>query len=368
MKLDDFDYEFPEEMVAQRPLPERDSSRMMILDRASGGWEHKKITDLPNHLKSGDVMVVNDSRVIPARIFGNLKGGRPVDLLLVEKITPHPHPLPPFDSAQGRQGERAKDERGGREIWRCLTKRVRNYRKGDKFFFGISATAEVAGRDGDFLLVIFQAGHSKRAIERCGVPPLPPYIRREDHKSYSDEDRERYQTVYANESGSVAAPTAGLHFTEKLIEEIEKSGVGIAKVTLHVGADTFAPVRVENIHEHKMHGETFQLTKENAEIINRAKKEKRRVVAVGTTTVRALESCFKDGRCAAGNNETELFITPGYKFNVVDAMLTNFHQPRSTLLMLVSAFAGRELVLSAYREAIKERYRLFSYGDCMLIL
>lgn len=347
MKLDDFDYEFPEGLVAQRPLAERSASRMMVVGRASGKWEHKKITDLPGFLKSGDVLVVNDSRVVPARIFGTLKGGRPIDLLLVERV-----------------GE----DKGKNELWRCLTKRVRNYKRGDKFFFGISATADVVGRDGDFLLVSFGAGHRERAVERCGTPPLPPYIKREGYESYSAEDRERYQTVYADESGSVAAPTAGLHFTNDLLERIRNNGVEIAKVTLHVGADTFSPVRVDDVREHKMHGETFSITEENAETINRAKAEKRRIVAAGTTTVRALESGFDNGRCTAGRRTTNLFITPGYKFNVVDTLLTNFHQPRSTLLMLVSAFAGRELILSAYEEAIKKECRLFSYGDCMLII
>ena len=347
MKLSDFDYKFPDELVAQRPLAERSASKMMVLNRSGGSWSHGCVADLPSFLKSGDVLVVNDSRVIPARIFGNLSGGRPVELLLVQKV-----------SGDGNSNE----------IWRCIIKRARNYRRGDKFFFGISATAEVAGRDGDFLLVEFGAGHCNRAIERFGVPPLPPYIKREDYKSYNDEDRERYQTVYANEPGSVAAPTAGLHFSEELLHKIRDAGAAVANVTLHVGADTFAPVRVENILDHKIHGESFSISEETAETVNRAKKEGRRVIAVGTTTVRTLESGFRDEKCHAGKNETGLFITPGYKFNLVDCLITNFHQPKSTLLMLVSAFAGREFILGAYEEAIREGYRLFSYGDCMLIL
>lgn len=347
MKLSDFDYKFPEELVAQRPLEERTASRMLLLDRGSKSWRHSHITDIVNFVREGDVIVFNDTRVIPARIFGERSGGRPVELLLVEKIsgTDDPH-----------------------ETWRCITKRVRNYRKGDKLFFGISATAEVAGRDGDFLLVKFSAGHCERAIEKCGVPPLPPYIKREGYESYRDEDRERYQTVYARQTGSVAAPTAGLHFTEELIERIEKSGVETAKITLHVGADTFSPVRTENVEDHKMHGERFTITNETAEKINKAGREKRRVVAVGTTTVRALESAGKSGTVVPGEYRTELFITPGHEFRITNAMLTNFHQPKSTLIMLVSAFAGRELIFDAYEDAIKNRYRLFSYGDCMLIV
>jgi S-adenosylmethionine:tRNA ribosyltransferase-isomerase len=346
MKLSDFNYEFPEELIAQRPLSERTASRMMIVDRESGKWKHSRITDLPSFLKQGDVLIVNDSRVVPARIFGNLRGGKPVELLLVQKI-----------------GGNEKSA----EKWRCIIKRARNFHKGDKFFFGISATADVAGRDGDFLVVEFPAGHRQRAVERCGVPPLPPYIKRQGYESYSEEDRERYQTIYANESGSVAAPTAGLHFSGELLDRIKDSGVTITTVTLHVGADTFAPVRVDDINDHKMHGEVFWVSEETAEMVNRVKKEGWRVIAVGTTTVRALESCAKDGICYSGKRETDLFITPGYKFQVVDALLTNFHQPKSTLLMLVSAFAGRDLILSAYADAIKNSYRLFSYGDCMLI-
>ncbi len=347
MKLSDFDYKFPEELIAQHPLPERTASRMMVVDRATGKWEHGRITDLPKLLKTGDVLVVNDSRVIPARIFGKRFDGKEVELLLVQKVF----------------GDPEKKQR-----WRALTKRARNYHSGDKFFFGMSATAEVVGRDGDFLLVEFGAGHCERAIEKCGVPPLPPYIKREGFESYGKEDRARYQTIYADEPGSVAAPTAGLHFSDELIKNIKNAGAFIETVTLHVGADTFAPVRVDDVREHKMHGEVFSVSDETAGIINDAKREKRRIIAIGTTTVRALESCAGENGCRAGKKETNIFITPGYKFQIVDCLLTNFHQPKSTLLMLVSAFAGRELILSAYEDAIKNRYRLFSYGDCMLIM
>lgn len=347
MKLSDFDYDFPEELVAQRPLPERTASKMLVVDRAKGAWEHRRITDLPSYLEPDDVLVLNDSRVVPARLFGKGIGGRKVEILLVQKVSGSE------DSVQ---------------CWRVMTKRARNYRRGDKFFFAMSATAEVVGRDGDFLLVEFPAGHARRAIEKTGVPPLPPYIKRSGRDSYTEEDIERYQTVFANEPGSVAAPTAGLHFTEELLRKIGDRGAVIAKITLHVGADTFAPVRADNVGDHKMHGETFSVPNETAAAVNRAKKGGRSVIAAGTTSVRALESSAADGTCRAGRKETDLFITPGYKFCIVDRLLTNFHQPRSTLLMLVSAFAGRELILSAYKEAIEKKYRLFSYGDCMLIL
>jgi S-adenosylmethionine:tRNA ribosyltransferase-isomerase len=387
MKLSDFDYKFPEELVAQHPLPERSASRMMIVDRARGTWTHNNITDLPSILKEGDVLIVNDSKVIPARIFGERSGGRAVELLLVQKISESrvvslrakPRntgrskaisqipPCPPLLKGGVGGFSGARDDERGIELWRCLTKRVRNYRRGDKLFFGISSTAEVIGRDGDYLIVEFGPGDRERAVNRRGVPPLPPYIKREHFASYSDEDRNRYQTIYAKELGSVAAPTAGLHFSEELLKKIKDRSVAVATVTLHVGRDTFTPVRVDDIEKHKMHGERYTITNETADIINQAKEKRHRIIAVGTTTVRALESSAKNGICHAGENETDLFMTPGYKFRIVDGLLTNFHQPKSTLLMLVCAFAGRELVLSAYADAIKNSYRLFSFGDCMLI-
>jgi len=387
MKLSDFDYKFPEELIAQHPLPERSASKMMILERRSGTRKHGHITDLPKILKDGDVLVVNDSKVIPARIFGERSGGRPVELLLVENIR-EAHtvslrakpcntgrseaisqipPCPPLAKRGVGGFSGTRDDKTFVEQWRCLTKRVRNYRRGDKLFFGVSATAKVVGRDGDFLIVEFGAGHRKRAVERRGVPPLPPYIKREHFASYSDEDRNRYQTIYAKEPGSVAAPTAGLHFSEKLLKAIENRGVEIAHITLHVGADTFAPVRSDDIRNHKMHGEHYEISDEAADIINQAKKRNSRIIAVGTTTCRAIESGSQGGVCSSGKRKTHLFITPGYTFQLVDGLFTNFHQPRSTLLMLVSAFAGREAILAAYADAIKSRYRLFSFGDCMLI-
>ncbi|MFH1874231.1 MAG: tRNA preQ1(34) S-adenosylmethionine ribosyltransferase-isomerase QueA [Pseudomonadota bacterium] len=347
MKLSDFNYKFPEELVAQQPLAERTASKMMVLNRQAQTYEHAQLTDIIKYLNKGDVLILNNSQVMAWRIFGQRSGGRSLELLLVEKTKGEEHTV---------------------QTWRCLTKRVRNYHKGDKFFFGISAQAVVKGRDQDFLVVEFPAGHCQRAIERCGVPPLPPYIRKKEFQDYTDLDRQRYQTVYAKTPGSAAAPTAGLHFSTELLQKIQDKGVLIEYVTLHVGMDTFAPVREENIKDHKMHGEKIFISAKTAETVNNAKNQGKKIVAIGTTTVRALEASAKNNLVQAGEQETHLFITPGYEFQIVDAVLTNFHQPKSTLIMLVSAFAGKEFVLNAYQEAIKQKYRLFSYGDCMLLV
>lgn len=348
MKLSDFNYEHPKELIAQHPLAERDASRMMVVSRASQSWQHSNIKELPNFLKAGDLLVLNDSRVIPARIFGKRGTGENLEVLVIEKY------------------HRVEN------TWRCLLKKAKRIRAGEKFFFGMQSTAKAIGRDGTFLLLEFKGKSLELAIKHHGVPPLPPYIEREGFDAYSNEDRERYQTVYAKKLGSSAAPTAGLHLSDKLLGQIENSGIEIVHVTLHVGIDTFAPVRADTIAEHKMHGEHVEIPEETAKKIGIAKKEGRRVVAVGTTTTRVLESAaqneYSEFDLRRGEWTTELFITPGYKFKVVDAMLTNFHQPRSTLLMMVSAFASREFILKCYEEAIKERYRLFSFGDCMLIL
>jgi len=357
MRLADFDYAYPEELIAQRPLPKRDGSRMMVLDRAARSWTHSSIADLPGLVAPGDVVVVNDSRVVPARLFGSRGGGDQVELLVVEP------------SAKGRG------------IWRCLLKRAKRIRPGEKLFFGMQATATALGRDDAYLLVEFKGKSLERAMEHHGVPPLPPYIEREGYEAYTDEDRERYQTVYARNAGSAAAPTAGLHLNEGLLGKIEARGASIASVTLHVGIDTFTPVRSESLEGHRMHGERVEIGERAAYDIQKAKVEGRRVIAIGTTTTRALESAaafevegsdgflaWGDGRIHHGSWTTDLFIKPGYRFKAVDAMLTNFHLPKSTLLMLVSAFAGRELILKCYREAIRDRYRLFSYGDCMFII
>ncbi len=358
MNVSDFDYSFPPELVAQRPLPERDASRMMLLDRISGAHRDATIADLPDQLRPGDVIVVNDSRVIPARLFGTAVKGQPIELLVVEPLA-------------GEAG-----------CWRCLCKRAKRMRAGDRLFFGMQATATVVGREPPYLVVRFPDESLARAMRHHGVPPLPPYIAREGYGAYTDEDRERYQTVYADRPGSAAAPTAGLHVSDALLDRIRERGATVERVTLHVGIDTFQPVRAERIEEHAMHGERVELGERAAEGIALAKRNGRRVIAVGTTTVRALESAaaraadegasserfdWPGGAIAAGAWTTDLFIAPGFDFRVIDGLLTNFHLPKSTLLMMVAAFAGREHVLAAYADAIAWRYRLFSFGDCMFI-
>jgi S-adenosylmethionine:tRNA ribosyltransferase-isomerase len=319
----------------------------MVVDRREASWRHSNVAELPGLFRDGDCLVVNDSRVMPVRLFGELSGGKPVELLLVESLDAY--------------------EEGEKEIWKCIIKKAKRYRAGDVFFFGISAKGRAVGHDGTYLLVEFEAGHRRRAMERKGVPPLPPYIKRQGFDDYTPVDRERYQTVYAQEEGSSAAPTAGLHLSEALVEEVRGRGVTIVPVTLHVGLDTFQPVRVDDIRRHEMHGERYIISEDSANKINRAKWDGRRVIAVGTTTVRALESSWKRGAVMSGEGSTNLFITPGYIFRVVEGLVTNFHQPKSTLLMMISAFAGREFILRCYEEAVRRRYRLFSFGDCMAI-
>lgn len=343
MKLSDFDYKYPKGLIAQRPLSQRDASRMMVVERKSLNFGHSNISDLPKILKEGDLLVLNDSKVVPARLFGTRGRGEIVEVLVAEQAD-------------------------GDNRWRCLVKNAKRIRAGEKFFFGMHATATALGREGVFLVLGFKPGGLDLAIKHHGVPPLPPYIERNGYKSYSEEDRARYQTVFAKSPGSAAAPTAGLHFSDALLGRLKDKGVEIAYVTLHVGIDTFTPVRADDISDHEMHGERIEIDPDTAETVNRAKSEDRRVIACGTTAVRALESGFEDGKLQAGCRTTRLFITPGYKFRVADAMLTNFHQPKSTLLMLVSAFAGREFILECYEAAIEEKYRLFSYGDCMVIV
>lgn len=344
MKLSDFDYNYPEELVAQQPLASRDASRMMVVDRKTNTIRHSRVAELDTVLREGDLLVVNDSRVIPARLFGQRKNGEKIELLIIE--------------ASAKQSY----------VWRCLLKRARRMRSGDQFFFGMHAKAKVVGRDDSFLLVEFKNNALDLAMKYHGVPPLPPYIKREGIKSYTKEDRDRYQTVYAHKPGSAAAPTAGLHLSHDLMCKLQKRGILIEKITLHVGIDTFMPVRESEVSRHRMHGERIEISRESADAINSAKKDGRRIVAVGTTTVRALESATQNDTVKHGSCITDLYILPGYKFQTVDVLLTNFHQPRSTLLMMVSAFAGREFIIKCYNEAIQEKYRLFSYGDCMLIV
>jgi S-adenosylmethionine:tRNA ribosyltransferase-isomerase len=325
----DFDYDLPAESIAQEAAP-RGESRLLVLDR-TGPDRHARVRDLPRLLRPGDLLVLNDTRVIPARLFGRSVGGGRMEVLLVERT--------------------------GEDEWDALVKPGKRARPGARIDFEEDLTAEVTGKSEDRYRLRFSEPIEPH-LERLGHIPLPPYIHRPD----TSEDRERYQTVYAKTPGAIAAPTAGLHFTEDLLREIEEAGVGIARVTLHVGIGTFKPVSVERVEDHRMDRERYEITEEAAEAIRRAD----RVVAVGTTVVRTLESAaMGNGEVRVGSGSTELFITPGFRFQVVDALLTNFHLPKSTLLMLVSAFAGRERVLAAYEEAVREGYRFYSYGDAM---
>ena len=336
MLTSDFDYDLPPASIAQEPSP-RGESRLLVLDR-SGPERHARVRDLPRLLRSGDLLVLNDTRVIPARLYGRSAGGGRMEILLVERV--------------------AERE------WDALVKPGRRARPGARFEIGEGLTAEVMDKREDGRHRLRFSEPVEPHLERLGHIPLPPYIHRPD----TPEDRERYQTVYARRPGAVAAPTAGLHFTAELLREIEGAGVEIARVALHVGIGTFKPVSAERIAEHRMERERYEIGEETAAALRRARQAGRRIVAVGTTVVRTLEGAALagGGEVRAGDGATDLFITPGFRFQVVDALLTNFHLPRSTLLMLVSAFAGRERVLAAYAEAVREGYRFYSYGDAML--
>ncbi len=343
LRVADFDYDLPPELIAQHPLPRREDSRMMILERMTGRITHGRFKDVSGRLEAGGVLVLNDVKVLPARVWGESGGAKIEFLFLVEK----------------RPGS-----------WDVLCRPARRLRPGDAVHFpgGLEARVEDAGEEGRRVLGFGQAD-VRAALERIGYAPLPPYIKRSrEDESLRPKDLDRYQTVFAGKEGAIAAPTAGLHFTEELLEEIGSKGVDIRRVTLEVGLATFQPVRVEAVEKHKMLEEAYSVPSATARAVNVAKAEGRPVTAVGTTVVRTLESAWWDGRVRSGRRATGLFIYPGFEFHVVDRLLTNFHLPRSTLMMLVSAFAGHELIMHAYREAVRERYRFFSYGDCMLIV
>ncbi len=344
LTLSDFDYPLPEERIAQTPLKQRDHSRLMVLDRADDSITHKHFYDLCEYLKSGDVLVINDSRVIPARIYGHAEGD---DSSLIELLLL-------------RQTEN--------DIWECLAKPGKKAKIGRAFIFGDILRAEpVAVLEDGNRMMRFTYDKNKydnlfAVLQEIGIMPLPPYI----HEKLSD--KERYQTVYSNEEGSAAAPTAGLHFTEELLQKVKDMGVDVVPVMLHVGLGTFRPMKCENVNEHVMHTEYFSVSEKSAERINRARTEGGRIICVGTTSARTLESCTdENGIVHAMSGDTGIFIYPGYRFRAVDALITNFHLPKSTLLMLVSALYGREKMLRAYDVAIKEEYRFFSFGDAMLI-
>jgi len=340
MRTEDFNFDLPEELIAQHPLEQRDHSRLLVLDKTSGNITHKRFDDILDYLVPGDVLVINNTRVIPARLFGVKEGGTAhIEVLLLKPVENRP------------------------DCWEVLVRPGKRVKVGAKVVFGEGKMTGTVVDDTDTgrIMQFEYDGIFNEILDELGTMPLPPYI-----KAKLD-DQERYQTVYAKERGSAAAPTAGLHFTNELLEQVKAKGIEVVEVLLHVGLGTFRPVQVDDILSHKMHSEYYRITQEAADTINKALDEGRRIIAVGTTSTRTLESAAKDGRVVAGDGDTSIFIYPGYQFQVLSGLITNFHLPKSTLVMLVSALAGREHVLHAYEEAVKERYRFFSFGDAMFI-
>ena len=341
MKTSDFFYDLPEELIAQDPLEDRTASRLLVLNRETGAVEHKIFSDVIDYLNEGDCLVINNTRVIPARLIGEKEGtGGKVEVLLLK--------------------------RGANDVWETLVKPGKKLRPGARVTFGdgrLKAEILEIAEEGNRLVRFYYEGIFEEILDSLGEMPLPPYI---THKL---EDKEMYQTVYAKYDGSAAAPTAGLHFTKELLAKIEEKGIKIASITLHVGLGTFRPVKVDDVNNHHMHTEWYEVNTEAADIINETKKNGGRVICVGTTSCRTIESVADEtGHMTAKIGETDIFIYPGYKFKVMDGLITNFHLPESTLVMLVSAFAGKENVLSAYETAVKEKYRFFSFGDAMILI
>ena len=340
MRTHDFWYDLPEELIAQTPLEQRDASRLLVLDKTSGQVAHRHFNDILEYLRPGDCLVMNDSRVLPARLLGRRTTGGAAELLLLRDL--------------------------GDNRWECLAKPGRKLQVGQEVLFGdglLTAVIEEITPEGNRIAKFTYDGIFMEILEQLGKMPLPPYIKAEL------KDQERYQTVYSREVGSAAAPTAGLHFTKELLEKAQEKGIKLAFVTLHVGLGTFRPVKAENLLEHHMHSELCMLTQETANIINKTKVDGGRIICVGTTSCRTLESLVEpDGSFTAKSKWTDIFIYPGYSFQAMDGLITNFHLPESTLVMLVSAFAGRENVLSAYAQAVQQRYRFFSFGDAMLLI
>ena len=340
MKTSDFNYELPPELIAQTPIQRRDASRLLVLDKNTGAWQHRHFYDLPEYLRPGDCLILNNSRVLPARLLGHrLPGGGACEvLLLIDR---------------------------GQKTWECLVRPGKRMRTGAKLSFGDGElTAEVVEElpGGNRLVRFDYEGIFLEVLEKLGKMPLPPYIKEEL------QDQERYQTVYSRVNGSAAAPTAGLHFTQELLENVQAMGVKLAYVTLHVGLGTFRPVKVDDVEAHDMHAEFCAIPQETADLVNQTKANGGRIICVGTTSCRTIESwAAEDGTMTASAGWTDIFIYPGYRFKVMDALITNFHLPESTLIMLVSALAGREHILAAYREAVREKYRFFSFGDAMFI-
>ena len=338
MKLSDFDFDLPDNLIAQSAMEPRDHSKLMVLEKNKQVIEHKKFYNISDYLKKGDVLVVNRTRVIPARLFGKKDTGSILECFLLKRIDLN--------------------------TWEVLLKPAKKLKIGQKLVFlegKLEAVLKEVKDDGNRILEFIYEGNFEEILDELGEMPLPPYI------TEKLKDKNRYQTVYAKEGESVAAPTAGLHFTNELLEKLKDSGVELTEIYLDVGLGTFRPVQTENILEHKMHHEKYYIPEESAEIINRAKKEGRRIIAVGTTTVRTLESSNNGAEVISGDGETDIFIYGDYKFKIVDALITNFHLPKSTLLMLISAFAGKNFIFTAYETAIQEKYRFYSFGDAMFI-
>lgn len=337
MKTKTFSFDLPEELIAQEPVRKRGTSRLMQLDRSSGKISHYHISDLSELLPSDSLLVLNNSRVRKARLFGLTENGGKVEFLLL-----------------------SQNENG---VWKCMVSKAKKQKIGKQYSFPGDVGGTIVGSEGEFRFISFDPEIDDGYLESHGHMPLPPYIKRQD----TADDSERYQTVYAQKTGSVAAPTAGLHLTESIISELKGRGIDIVTLTLHVGIGTFLPIRTEEVESHRMHREEYYISPESAEKLNHAKKNQKPICAVGTTSVRTLESAWTEQGFREGEGATELFIYPGYEFKAVDMMLTNFHTPESSLLVMVSAFAGKDLIETSYHEAIRQRYRFFSYGDAMLI-
>lgn len=340
MKTDEFDYKLPEHLIAQTPLKNRDSSRLLVLDKETGLIEHKHFMDIVDYLSKDDVLVFNDTKVLPARLIGVKEGTNAIiEILLLKNVE--------------------------NDIWECLVKPARRIKVGTIVTFGngeLNAKCIEEKDEGIRIFNLIYGGILYEVLDKLGEMPLPPYI----HEKLKDKDR--YQTIYASNLGSAAAPTAGLHFTEELMKKLENKGIKLLFITLHVGLGTFRPVNVEDVTNHKMHSEYYEMNKEVADTLNEAKKKNKRIISVGTTTTRTLETIMnKHNKFKEGSGWTDIFIYPGYQFKAIDALITNFHLPKSTLIMLVSAFAGKDKVMNAYKEAVKEEYRFFSFGDSMFI-
>lgn len=348
MRTEDLNYNLPDELIAQKPVEHRSESRLMVLETNSKAIIDTRFDRISGHIHPGDCFVINDTKVVPARFFARRKTGANLEGLYLSTI--------------------------GKNTWEIMLKGARKVKAGEELVLlpkegGGYFRARLVDKmeEGKCLIEVLSPEAAEDILEAIGFPPLPPYIKRDSDPETAESDRQRYQTVYAEKNGAVAAPTAGLHFTDELIEELKGKGVKFARVTLHVGAGTFKPVTAENLKDHEIHSETYEVDSENADIINEARRKGGRIIAVGTTSVRTLETAAGEGQISASSGDTRLFIMPGYEFKMVDAMITNFHLPKSTLLALVGAFAGMDLIKMAYEHAVEKRYRFFSYGDAMFI-